>query len=60
MAVQSGGLRNAGVIRDDRVAIRLGNGLDWCIAFWDQLAGAIAVPDHRAVGRFAVIVRASP
>ena len=31
--------------RGDRVAIRLGNGLDWCLAFFGiQLAGAIAVP----------------
>jgi long-chain acyl-CoA synthetase len=41
----AGGLRDAGISRGDRVAIRLGNGLDWCIAFWaTQLAGAIAVP----------------
>lgn len=41
----AGGLRDAGIIRGDRVAIRLGNGLDWCVAFWGiQLAGAIAVP----------------
>ena len=31
--------------RGDRVAIRLGNGLDWCLAFFGiELAGAIAVP----------------
>jgi long-chain acyl-CoA synthetase len=41
----AGGLRNAGISRGDRVAIRLGNSLDWCVAFWGvQLAGAIAVP----------------
>jgi long-chain acyl-CoA synthetase len=41
----AGGLRSAGISRGDRVAIRLGNSLDWCIAFWGiQLAGAIAVP----------------
>jgi long-chain acyl-CoA synthetase len=41
----AGGFRASGVERGDRVAIRLGNGLEWCIAFWGaQLAGAIAVP----------------
>jgi long-chain acyl-CoA synthetase len=41
----AGGLRQAGVERGDRVAIRLPNGLDWCLAFYGiQLAGAIAVP----------------
>jgi long-chain acyl-CoA synthetase len=41
----AGGFRAAGIERGDRVAIRLGNGLDWCLAFWGiQLAGAIAVP----------------
>src|SRR5580700_8249678 len=41
----AGGLRSAGISRGDRVAIRLGNSLDWCVAFWGiQLAGAIAVP----------------
>ncbi len=41
----AGGLRDLGVGRGDRVAIRLGNGLDWCLAFFGiQLAGAIAVP----------------
>jgi long-chain acyl-CoA synthetase len=41
----SGGLRQLGVERGDRVAIRLGNSLDWCVAFWGSLmAGAIAVP----------------
>jgi len=40
-----GGLKQAGINRGDRVAIRLGNGLDWCLAFYGaQLAGAVAVP----------------
>jgi long-chain acyl-CoA synthetase len=41
----AGGLRGAGVQRGDRVAIRLGNGADWVIAFFGAvLAGAVAVP----------------
>jgi len=41
----AGGLRAIGIARGDRVAIRLPNGLDWCLAFFGiQLAGAIAVP----------------
>ena len=41
----AGGLKARGIIKGDRVAIRLGNGLDWCFAFFGaQLAGAIAVP----------------
>jgi acyl-CoA synthetase (AMP-forming)/AMP-acid ligase II len=41
----SGGLRGRDVLRGDRVAIRLPNGLDWVLAFWgSQLAGAVAVP----------------
>ena len=41
----AGGLRALGIARGDRVAIRLGNGLDWCVAFWGiQMCGAIAVP----------------
>jgi long-chain acyl-CoA synthetase len=41
----AGGLKNSGIERGDRVAIRLGNSLDWCAAFFGiQLAGAIAVP----------------
>ncbi len=41
----AGGLKDAGIERGDRVAIRLGNGLDWCLAFFGiQLAGAIGVP----------------
>jgi long-chain acyl-CoA synthetase len=41
----AGGLRSLGICRGDRVAIRLPNGLAWCVAFFGiQLAGAIAVP----------------
>jgi acyl-CoA synthetase (AMP-forming)/AMP-acid ligase II len=41
----AGGLRTHGIERGDRVAIRLPNGLDWCLAFFGiQLAGAVAVP----------------
>ena len=41
----AGGLKRQGVNRGDRVAIRLGNGLDWCLAFFGaQMAGAIVVP----------------
>ena len=41
----AGGLRGLGIERSDRVAIRLGNSANWCIAFWGiQMAGAIAVP----------------
>lgn len=41
----AGGLRAEGIGAGDRVAIRLGNGSDWCIAFWGiQMAGAVAVP----------------
>ncbi|WP_233489268.1 AMP-binding protein [Blastococcus sp. TF02-9] len=41
----AGGLRDAGVGPGDRVAIRLGNGLDWVLAFWGgHLAGAVVVP----------------
>lgn len=41
----AGGLKARGISRGDRVAIRLGNGLDWCLAFFGaQMAGAIAVP----------------
>lgn len=41
----AGGLKAAGIERGDRVAIRLGNGLDWCVAFWGTvLSGAIVVP----------------
>jgi acyl-CoA synthetase (AMP-forming)/AMP-acid ligase II len=41
----AGGLRDAGVGRGDRVAIRHSNGLDWVLGFFGiQLAGAVAVP----------------
>ncbi len=41
----AGGLRATGIAPGDRVAIRLGNSIDWCIAFLGiELAGAIAVP----------------
>ncbi|MDE3195906.1 MAG: AMP-binding protein [Acidobacteriota bacterium] len=41
----AGGLRANGIQRGDRAAIRLPNGLDWCLAFLGiQLAGAVAVP----------------
>src|SRR5258708_2103822 len=41
----AGGLRDLGVQPGDRVAIRLTNGVKWCLAFFGvQLAGAIAVP----------------
>ena len=41
----AGGLRAQDIQPGGRVAIRLPNGLDWCIAFFGiQLAGAIAVP----------------
>jgi long-chain acyl-CoA synthetase len=39
------GLKADGVGADDRVAIRLGNGADWVLAFWGaQLLGAVVVP----------------
>jgi long-chain acyl-CoA synthetase len=41
----AGGLRALGVERGDRVAIRLGNGVDWVLAFFGAvLADAIVVP----------------
>src|SRR5215471_18200377 len=41
----AGGLRALGVERGDRVAIRLGNGVDWALAFFGAvLADAIVVP----------------
>jgi acyl-CoA synthetase (AMP-forming)/AMP-acid ligase II len=41
----AGGLRAAGVGRGHRVAIRLGNGIDWVLAFFGTvLAGGIVVP----------------
>jgi long-chain acyl-CoA synthetase len=41
----SGGLRALGIQPGERVAIRLGNSADWCVAFFGiQMAGAVAVP----------------
>jgi long-chain acyl-CoA synthetase len=41
----AGGLREAGIGRGDRVAIRLGNGADWVLAFFGvQLLGGVVVP----------------
>jgi long-chain acyl-CoA synthetase len=41
----AGGLRAAGVARGDRVALRLGNGVDWVLGFFGTvLAGAAVVP----------------
>jgi acyl-CoA synthetase (AMP-forming)/AMP-acid ligase II len=41
----AGGLRAMGVQRGDRVAIRLGNCINWCTAFFGiQMAGAVGVP----------------
>jgi long-chain acyl-CoA synthetase len=41
----AGGLRQAGVQRGDRVALRLPNGIDWVLAFFGtQLLGAVLVP----------------
>jgi long-chain acyl-CoA synthetase len=41
----AGGLRALGIQPGDRVAIRLGNSADWCVAFFAiQMAGAVAVP----------------
>jgi long-chain acyl-CoA synthetase len=41
----AGGLQANGIGADDRVAIRLGNGADWVLAFWGaQLLGAVVVP----------------
>jgi long-chain acyl-CoA synthetase len=41
----AGGLRDTGIARGDRVAIRLGNGADWVLAFFGaQLLGAVVVP----------------
>ena len=41
----AGGLRASGVERGDRVAIRLGNGVDWVLAFFGAvLADAVVVP----------------
>ncbi|HKV05525.1 MAG TPA: AMP-binding protein [Candidatus Acidoferrales bacterium] len=41
----AGGLRAMGIQRGDRVAIRLGNSLNWCIVFFGiQMTGAVGVP----------------
>ena len=41
----AGGLREAGARRGDRIAMRLPNGVDWCVAFYGiQLAGCAVVP----------------
>src|ERR1700726_2575294 len=41
----AGGLRAGGVQRGDRVALRLGNGVDWALAFFGAvLAGGVVVP----------------
>jgi acyl-CoA synthetase (AMP-forming)/AMP-acid ligase II len=41
----AGGLEASGVARGDRVALRLGNSIDWVLAFFGiQLLGAVAVP----------------
>jgi long-chain acyl-CoA synthetase len=41
----AGGLKAQGVGRGDRVALRLVNGLDWCLAFFGiQMAGGVVVP----------------
>jgi long-chain acyl-CoA synthetase len=41
----AGGLRDAGVGRGDRVAVRHGNTLEWVLSFFGaQLAGAVVVP----------------
>jgi long-chain acyl-CoA synthetase len=41
----AGGLRGLGVARGDRVALRLGNGIDWVLAFFGvQMLGGVVVP----------------
>ena len=41
----AGGLQREGIKRGDRVANRLGNGVDWCLAFFGTLmAGGVVVP----------------
>jgi long-chain acyl-CoA synthetase len=56
----AGGLRDAGVAPGDRVAVQLGNGLDWLLTFWGtHLAGGIVVPlNTRLSGAEADIVLA--
>ena len=58
----AGGLRDAGVKRGDRVAIRLPNGIDWVLAFFGALlAGAVVVPVNTrfAEGEVAYVVEDS-
>ncbi len=41
----AGGLAESGFKRGDRAAIRLGNGIDWCLAYFGILmAGGVVVP----------------
>jgi long-chain acyl-CoA synthetase len=41
----AGGLHEAGVVAGERVALTMGNGIDWCLAFFGtMMAGAVAVP----------------
>jgi long-chain acyl-CoA synthetase len=41
----AGGLAGSGVVRGDRVAIRMANGIDWVLAFFGaQMLGAVVVP----------------
>ena len=41
----AGGLRADGVRRGDRVGLLLGNGIEWCLAFFGAMcAGAVPVP----------------
>ena len=49
VAVFAAVLRDAGVVRGDRVAVMLPNGLDWPVAFWGALrANATVVPVNPA------------
>jgi long-chain acyl-CoA synthetase len=44
-ALLAGGLRERGVARGDRVALRMANGIDWVLAFFGTLMlGAVVVP----------------
>jgi len=58
----AGGLRALGIEPGDRVAIRLGNGIDWCVSFFGiQMAGSVAVPINTrlAEGEVEYVVRDS-
>src|SRR5262249_49628639 len=58
----AGGLRDAGLKRGDRVAIRLPNGIDWVLAFFGALfVGAVVVPVNTrfAEGEVAYVVEDS-